>query len=59
MRSTFPTFILPGSHAVVYPWLPPPQGIPLEVLRKMRDELLKVFHEAIRDGSGFGSTGFS
>ncbi|TFK89002.1 hypothetical protein K466DRAFT_46278 [Polyporus arcularius HHB13444] len=33
-------FILPDSHGVVYPWSPPPFGVPPHVLRALRDDLV-------------------
>ena len=38
------TFVLPGTHATFFPWSPP-QGIPLDALKKMRDRLDAVFQE--------------
>ncbi len=35
-----PDFILPDSHGVVYPWSPPPFGVPPHVLRALRDDLV-------------------
>ncbi|KAI0317145.1 hypothetical protein OF83DRAFT_174495 [Amylostereum chailletii] len=35
-----PPFILSGTHATVFPWYPPPCGIPRSVLKSMEDELI-------------------
>ena len=37
-------FVLPGTHTTFFPWSPPP-GVPLDALRKMRDDLCVVFEE--------------
>ncbi len=34
-------FILPGSHGVIFPWTPPPFGIPSSIWRKLREELIQ------------------
>ncbi|KAI0779266.1 hypothetical protein C8Q74DRAFT_1412330 [Fomes fomentarius] len=47
--STYPEFILPGSHSTVFPWLPP-RGVPLKVLKNIRVELLKCLWELIQEG---------
>ncbi|KAI0779246.1 hypothetical protein C8Q74DRAFT_1367161 [Fomes fomentarius] len=47
--TVYPEFILPGSHSTVSPWLPPP-GVPLEVLKNIRVELLKRLWELIQGG---------
>ncbi|TFK86881.1 hypothetical protein K466DRAFT_599975, partial [Polyporus arcularius HHB13444] len=36
------TFILPGSHGVIFPWTPPPFGIPSNILRLFREELKRL-----------------
>ncbi|KAI0779251.1 hypothetical protein C8Q74DRAFT_680875 [Fomes fomentarius] len=44
-----PEFILPGSHSTVFPWAPP-RGVPLEVRKNIRVELLKRLWELIQEG---------
>ncbi|KAH9938984.1 uncharacterized protein BXZ73DRAFT_44096, partial [Epithele typhae] len=39
-------FILPGTHATVFPWVPP-DGLPLAVLQSIRDDLKAVLAQAI------------
>ena len=36
-------FDLPGTHGTYYAWIPPP-GVPDEVLRDLRDELVRVVY---------------
>ena len=36
-------FVLPGSHATFLPWCPP-RGVPLAILREMRDRICTAFH---------------
>lgn len=36
-----PSLVVPGSHAIIYPW-GAPTGVPQGVLRQMRDELLRI-----------------
>ncbi|KAI0708184.1 hypothetical protein C8T65DRAFT_740199 [Cerioporus squamosus] len=38
-------FTLPGSNGSVYPWSPPPFGIPLNVLSTLRDDLIATTTE--------------
>ncbi|KAI0808226.1 hypothetical protein C8Q74DRAFT_1434810 [Fomes fomentarius] len=40
-----PVFVLPGTHAGIFPWVPPPCGIPAEVLEGMRKGLLEILFE--------------
>ncbi|RDX50257.1 hypothetical protein OH76DRAFT_1482409 [Lentinus brumalis] len=35
-------FILPGSHGVMFPWTPPPFGIPSSIWRIFREELIQM-----------------
>ncbi|KAI0779228.1 hypothetical protein C8Q74DRAFT_1257898 [Fomes fomentarius] len=48
-RSRHPEVVLPGSHSTVYPCLPPP-GVPAEVLKIIRAELLMRLWELIQEG---------
>ena len=57
-RLDHPRFTLPGTHGVVYPWVSPP-GVPVEVLRKLRAELLALLFDVVRFGYGVKSTGSS
>ncbi|KAH9938996.1 uncharacterized protein BXZ73DRAFT_99671 [Epithele typhae] len=41
-------FILPGTHATVYPWVPP-DGLPLAVLQSIRGDLKVVLTQAINE----------
>ncbi|KAH9943057.1 uncharacterized protein BXZ73DRAFT_97118 [Epithele typhae] len=41
-------FVLQGTHATVYPWLPP-DGLPLKVLQGIRAKLKEALMQAIRD----------
>ncbi|KAI0780261.1 hypothetical protein C8Q74DRAFT_1368005 [Fomes fomentarius] len=45
----FPVFELPGTHAGIFPWMPPP-GIPAKVLQDMRQRLLEILFEIVRGG---------
>ncbi len=47
-KTAYPELILPGSHSTVFPWLPP-RGVPSEVLKKIRLELLKCLWELIQE----------
>ncbi|KAL7284612.1 hypothetical protein ACG7TL_001907 [Trametes sanguinea] len=40
------SFVLPGTHAVISPWLPPP-GVPESVLMKMRETLFGILHDRV------------
>ncbi|KAL7284587.1 hypothetical protein ACG7TL_001881 [Trametes sanguinea] len=40
------TYTLPGSHAAIYSWIPP-AGIPIEVLKLMRDRLFAAFNHLV------------
>ncbi|CDO76662.1 hypothetical protein BN946_scf184897.g1 [Trametes cinnabarina] len=40
------SFVLPGTHAVIFPWLPPP-GIPENALIKIREGLFGVLHARV------------
>ncbi|TBU52490.1 hypothetical protein BD310DRAFT_1043038 [Dichomitus squalens] len=40
------SFLLQGTHSTIFPWIPP-DGIPFEVLKEMRIQLLKIFHSSI------------
>lgn len=40
-------FILPGTHATIFPWIAPPIGLPVDVLIKMRSELFTIFHYVV------------
>ncbi|KAI9056343.1 hypothetical protein FKP32DRAFT_1682307 [Trametes sanguinea] len=40
------SFILPGSHATIYSWIPPPET-PLEVLKTMRESLFVALNHSI------------
>lgn len=35
-------FVLPGTHATFFPWCPP-RGVPLDILKEMRDKLYDIF----------------
>ncbi|KAH9854162.1 hypothetical protein C2E23DRAFT_819836 [Lenzites betulinus] len=37
------TFLLPGTHGTIYPWMVPPFSVPQSVLVKMCQELFTVF----------------
>ncbi|KAI8972227.1 hypothetical protein BD414DRAFT_469660 [Trametes punicea] len=39
-------FILPGTHSVIYPWLPP-SGIPEKILKDMRASLFTRLHHEV------------
>ncbi|OSC99731.1 hypothetical protein PYCCODRAFT_1438085 [Trametes coccinea BRFM310] len=40
------SFVLPGTHAVILPWLPPP-GVRESVLVKMREALFGILHARV------------
>ncbi|KZV71477.1 hypothetical protein PENSPDRAFT_405107 [Peniophora sp. CONT] len=40
-----PQFVLPGTHATIFPWAAPSIGVPLDVLKDMRTQLLQILHE--------------
>lgn len=40
-------FLVPGTHATVFPWLPPSFGIPLSILKDMRASLFLIFHKML------------
>lgn len=40
-------FLVPGTHATVFPWLPPSFGIPLSILKDMRGSLFLIFHKML------------
>jgi hypothetical protein len=50
LNNTFPDikFVLPGTHATFYPWIPP-AGIPDEILKRLRDKLIEVIRTVIKD----------
>ncbi|KAI0357016.1 hypothetical protein OH77DRAFT_1423306 [Trametes cingulata] len=53
-------FVLPGTHSIIYPWLPPTFGVPDHVLASMRAALLATFHRvALEHDAGLASTQFS
>jgi hypothetical protein len=33
-------FILPGTHGIIFPWTPPSEGIPFEVLESLQQKLV-------------------
>ena len=35
---------LPGTHAIIFPWVPP-ENLPEKILTTIRDQLLSIFHE--------------
>ncbi|KAI0743347.1 hypothetical protein C8Q80DRAFT_831656 [Daedaleopsis nitida] len=39
--ASLPGFILPGRHGAIYPWLPPP-GLPMDILRPLRNTLAQT-----------------
>ncbi|KAI0363962.1 hypothetical protein BV20DRAFT_974999 [Pilatotrama ljubarskyi] len=50
-------FVLPGTHSIIYPWLPPAFGVPDHVLASMRRVLFATFHHvAVQHDAGFTST---
>ncbi|KAJ7503031.1 hypothetical protein B0H11DRAFT_616434 [Mycena galericulata] len=40
-----PTFVMSGTHRIVYGWVPPP-GLSVEVLTGLRDALLEAYGDA-------------
>ncbi|KAI9056363.1 hypothetical protein FKP32DRAFT_1456510 [Trametes sanguinea] len=40
------SFILPGAHSIILPWVPPPHT-PEEVLIKMRSKLFSIMHDQV------------
>lgn len=49
-------FVLPGTHATFFPWCPP-QGVPLDILQEMRDQLYGIFDSKARNyGSPMATT---
>jgi hypothetical protein len=60
-KDTADTFLLPGTHGIVFPWTPPSFGIPQTVLKgleqRLEEKLVEVTqnwitHEAIIRSSG-------
>ncbi|KAI0372409.1 hypothetical protein BV20DRAFT_1119829 [Pilatotrama ljubarskyi] len=50
-------FVLPGTHSIIYPWLPPAFGVPDHVLVSMRGVLFATFHRvAVEHITGLTST---
>ncbi|KAI0356998.1 hypothetical protein OH77DRAFT_1477311 [Trametes cingulata] len=50
-------FVLPGTHSIIYPWLPPTFGVPDNVLASMRGALFATFHRvALEHDAGLAST---
>ncbi|KAI0820822.1 hypothetical protein BC628DRAFT_827413 [Trametes gibbosa] len=45
-----PSFILPGTHAAISPWIPPASGIPTAILKDMRASLFYIFHDLVSTG---------
>ncbi|KAJ6618820.1 hypothetical protein B0H10DRAFT_2217314 [Mycena sp. CBHHK59/15] len=40
-------FILPGTHGIIFPWIPPKHGIPVDVLDRLEKLLVLKLEEAI------------
>ncbi|KAI0356993.1 hypothetical protein OH77DRAFT_1588849 [Trametes cingulata] len=50
-------FVLPGTHSIIYPWLPPAFGVSDHVLASMRGVLFATFHRtALEHDAGLAST---
>lgn len=47
---TSPDLFLSGSHSIIYPWCPPPIGIPFEFLTKLKEELHNVLIRVMNEG---------
>ncbi|KAH9930423.1 uncharacterized protein BXZ73DRAFT_101798 [Epithele typhae] len=43
-------FVLPGTRSAVLPWYPP-DGLPIDVLKRMRDELYDAVRERVADAT--------
>ncbi|KAI0808123.1 hypothetical protein C8Q74DRAFT_1380831 [Fomes fomentarius] len=49
-------FVLPGTHSSIFPCIPLMIGIPLEVLKSMREKLIIVLQDVVCMGGGVKST---
>ncbi|KZV77300.1 hypothetical protein PENSPDRAFT_747041 [Peniophora sp. CONT] len=43
-ETVHPRFVLPGTHATIYPWAAPYIGVPLDVLQDIRTQLLQILY---------------
>ncbi|KAI0312925.1 hypothetical protein OF83DRAFT_1176171, partial [Amylostereum chailletii] len=43
-----PQFLLSGTHATIFPWYPPPCGIPRSILEKLETELILEVEKLVR-----------
>ncbi len=39
------SFVLPGTHGIIFPWTPPSDGIPFEVLETLQQKLISKLTE--------------
>lgn len=46
-----PNIVLFGSHSTIYPWSPPPIGVPIEFLRQLKAELEAILIHTLKEGS--------
>ncbi|KAI0312125.1 hypothetical protein OF83DRAFT_1176926 [Amylostereum chailletii] len=47
----YPRFLLGGTHATIFPWYPPPCGVPESVLRKMNEALEMELEKLMKDSA--------